>query len=150
LFTETLRVPLRWWLIALAGVAIGGAEVFGGFDWHVAVVVYAVLAVPTTALLLGIGHLTIRVDEAGLHAGGRLLAAAEIASARALSSGETRHRLGPGGDPAAHVVTRGYIRESVLVRPAGPPHAPYWLVSTRDPQRLLAALARAGAVTPSG
>jgi hypothetical protein len=150
LYEETLRVPVRWWLIALVGVAVGGAEVFAGFDWHIALIVYAALGVPVLVLLLGMGHTKVQVDHAGLHAGGRTLAASDIGSAMALDARETRHRLGPGADPAAHIVSRGFIRESVLVRAAGTSDTPYWLVSTRHPDRLLAALSRAGAVTASG
>jgi hypothetical protein len=65
-----------------------------------------------------------------------------------LDARETRHRLGPGGDPAAYTVARGFIRESVLVRPADPDAPPYWLVSTRDADQLVEVLARAGTVTP--
>jgi hypothetical protein len=148
LFRERLRVPHRWWFIATAGVAIGGAEVFAGFTWRVVVTVYLVLGVPTLALLLGIGRDVVRVDSEGIHAGGRTLPLDRVASARALDARETRHRLGPGADPRAHVVNRGYIRESVLIRPDGDDSTPYWLVSSRRPEQLLAVLSRAGAVTP--
>lgn len=147
-FTERLSVPKRWWLIAFVGVAIGGAEVFAGFTWQVAVIVYTVLGVPVLVLLITMGRAVIRVDADGLHAGGRTLPLADIAAARPLDARETRHRAGPGADPAAHTVTRGFIRESVLIRPSGDDPTPYWLVSTRHPDRLVAALARAGAVTP--
>ncbi|HEU5034115.1 MAG TPA: DUF3093 domain-containing protein [Mycobacteriales bacterium] len=147
LFAERLKVPVRWWLIAAVGVAIGGAEVFAGFTWEVAVTVYAALAVPVATLLIVIGRARVWVDAAGLHAGGRTLPLEEIASVTALSAATTRHRLGPGADPAAHVLTRGYVPAAVLVRPVHPQPAPYWLVSTRHPERLVAVLARAGALT---
>ena len=147
LFDERLRVPLRWWLIASAGVAVGGAEIFAGFDWRVAAAVYAVMAGCVALLLIAVGRPRVRVDADGLHAGDRTLPLPDIASATVLDAAETRERLGPGADPAAHVVARGFVRESVLVRPAGGEGAPYWLLSTRHPKRLLAALERAGAVT---
>jgi hypothetical protein len=148
MYAERLSVPKRWWLIATVGVAVGGAEVFAGFNWRVALVVYAVLGLPMLALLIGMGRTTLRVDAAGLHAGGRTLPLMEIAAARVLDARETRHRVGPGADPAAHTVARGFIRESVLVRPTGAESAPYWLVSTRHADQLVGVLARAGAVTP--
>src|SRR3954453_21829658 len=95
LFAERLSIPARWWLIALAGVAVAGAELFGGFGWKVGVVVYAALGVPMLALLLGMGRTMLRVDEAGLHAGGELLPATEIAGASVLDAQQTRLRLGP-------------------------------------------------------
>jgi hypothetical protein len=144
LYAERLSVPKRWWLVATIGVAVGGAEVFAGFNWRVALVVYAALGLPTLALLIGMGHTTLRVDAAGLHAGGHTLPLVDIAAARVLDARETRHRVGPGADPAAHTVARGFIRESVLVRPVRAESAPYWLVSTRHGDQLVVALARAG------
>ena len=140
-------MPKRWWLIATVGVAIGGAEVFAGFNWHVAVLVYAALGLPVLALLLAMGHGRVRVDDDGLHAGGRTLPLPDIAAARVLDVRETRYRLGPGGDPAAYTCARGFIRESVLVRPSGDDPAPYWLVSTRHPDWLVGVLSRSSAVT---
>src|SRR3954452_9037500 len=107
IYAERLSVPGRWWLIAAAGVGIGGAEVAAGFNWHVAVIVYAALAVPVAALLWGMGSSRVAVDAAGLHAGGKSLLFENMADAAVLDRGETRRWLGPGGDPAAHVVARG-------------------------------------------
>ena len=140
-YVERLRVPARWWVIATLGVLLGGAEVFAGFDWHVALVVYAVLGIPTAAFLLSMSRTTVRVDAAGLHAGGHLLPRSTIVGVRPLGADETRRRLGPQADPAAFTFVRGYVRTAVLVQtrnddgPAGS-----WLVSTRHPDRLAEAL----------
>jgi len=140
LFRERLSVPLSWWLIATVGVAIGGAEVFAGFDWHLIVLVYVGLALPTAAILLATGRLTITVDSAGLHAAGRTLPAESISEVRHLSRAETRRMLGPASDRTAHMAARGYVRESVAVRTRDIPDCPYWLVSTRRPDDLVKAL----------
>jgi hypothetical protein len=140
LFAERLSIPRRWWLIALVGVLVAGAELFGGFGWRVGVVVYAALGVPMLALLLSMGRTTVRVDEAGLHAGGELLPATDIAGASVLDAHQTRLRLGPGADPRAHVVARGFIKQSVEVAPLDERTVPYWLVSTRRPDALVEAL----------
>lgn len=140
LFAERLSIPARWWLIALAGVVVAGAELFGGFGWKVGVIVYAALGVPMLALLLSMGRTVLRVDEAGLHAGGELLPATEIAGASVLDAQQTRLRLGPAADPRAHVVARGFIKSSVEVAPLDERAVPYWLVSTRRPDDLVEAL----------
>jgi hypothetical protein len=142
-FAERLKVPRRWWAIATVGVAIGGAEVFGGFDWRVAAVVYAVLGIPTLVLLIGLSRTSITVDADGLHAGGRTLPLSEVTAARTLDARETRYMLGPGGHPAGHVAGRGYVKTAVLVRPADDATTPYWLITTRRPDELVTVLERA-------
>jgi hypothetical protein len=143
LFSERLSVPRRWWVIAAVGVLVGGAEVFAGFEWRVALIVYAALGVPVAALLWGTGRATVTVDEAGLHAGGRTLPAAELAGATVLDQRETRLRLGPRADPRAHVVARGFVKQSVEVTPLDETAVPYWLLSSRRPEPLVAALGEA-------
>jgi Protein of unknown function (DUF3093) len=143
LFAERLSVPGRWWPIAIVGVAVAGAEVFGGFPWWVAVVTYAGLGVPVLVLLVGMGRTTVGVDAAGLHAGGRTLAATDMAGATVLDGPQTRLRLGPRADPRAHVVARGFIKSSVEVAPIDEREVPYWLVSTRRPDELVDALREA-------
>lgn len=143
-YTERLSVPVRWWFIAAVGVTVGGAEVWAGFNWHVAALVYAAMALPMLALLWKMGSTTVVVDARGLHAGGRTLPAEQMSAAAVLDRSETRQWLGPGADPSAYVVARGFVHQSVLIRPVDPGETPYWLVSTRHPQELLAALTRDG------
>ena len=142
-FRERLYVPLRWWVIATLGVAVGGAEVFAGFHWRVALVVYAVLAIPTAALLLATGHATVTVDAVGLHARGTTLPAEQMREVQRLDRDKTKQQLGPGGDRTAHLVARSYVRESVAIRTTESSGVPYWLVSSRRPDDLMTALARA-------
>jgi hypothetical protein len=148
-FRERLYVPLRWWVIATLGVAVGGAEVFAGFHWKVALIVYAVLGVPTAALLLATGHVTVTVDAAGLHARGATLPVDQMLEMQRLDHDKTKHQLGPGGDRTAHLVARGYVRESVAIRTTEDSGVPYWLVSSRKPEDLIAALTAAG-LRPGG
>jgi hypothetical protein len=142
LFRERLHVPLRWWVIATLGVAVGGAEVFAGFHWEVAVAVYALLALPTAAVLLATGHLTVTVDAAGLHERGSTLAAEQIIEVKWLDREQTRRQLGPAGDRTAHLAARSYVSESIAIRTTEDSGVPYWLVSTRRPDKLMAALAQ--------
>jgi hypothetical protein len=62
-----------------------------------------------------------------------------------LDKDATRRVLGVEADARAYLVTRPYLKHAVRVPvhdPADP--TPYWLVATRHPERLAAAL------TPSG
>lgn len=139
-FRERLYVPLRWWLIATVGVAIGGAEVFAGFDWHLVVLVYLGLALPTAALLLAVGHVTVTVDSEGLHERGRTLRFDQMLGVQQLDHEKTKRQLGPGGDRTAHLVARSYVPESVAIRTTEDTGTPYWLVSSRRPADLVSAL----------
>jgi hypothetical protein len=150
LFQERLTVPVLWWVIATLGVGIGGAEVFAGFRWVIVVLVYVVLAVPTVAILLATGHLSVVVDANGLHAAGITLPPSAMGEIRRLDRQETRRVLGPGADRTAHMVARGYVAESVAIRTPDLPDCPYWLVSSRRPAELAATLESVAARSPRG
>jgi hypothetical protein len=139
-FRERLYVPLRWWVIATVGVAIGGAEVFAGFNWQLVVIVYLALGLPTAAILLAVGRVTVTVDDSGLHERGRTLRFDQMLEVQQLDRDQTRRQLGPGGDRTAHLVARSYVPESVAIRTTPDTGVPYWLVSSRRRADLVAAL----------
>jgi Protein of unknown function (DUF3093) len=139
-YVERLSVRARWWAVVLA-VAVGGStELFAGFAWPVVVIVLATVLVPTVVLLFAMGHTTVRVDAVGLHAGKHTVTYDEMDSVQALDQRETRLQIGPASDPAGVHVVRGFVPTSVLVRPREPGPVPYWLVSTRHPQDVIAAI----------
>ena len=63
-----------------------------------------------------------------------------------VTRGPAREALGPGADPRAFLFTRPFLSSVVRVdlRDPADPH-PYWLVSTRRPRQLAAALEEARA-----
>jgi DUF3093 family protein len=140
LYSERLSLPLSWWVITAVIVLVGGAELWAGFNWRIALLVYLVLGGGAYALLRAMGRGQITLDAEGLHAGGRTLPLDDVAAARVLERQETRLRLGPGGDPRAHVVMRGWLKESVEVTPLHDAEVPYWLLSTRRADELVTAL----------
>lgn len=142
-YAERLGIRARWWLVVLAIALFGSAELFAGFSGRVVVIVLAAFLVPTVALLASASFLVLTVDGTGIHAGRLHVGYDEIASVEALDGPQTRLRLGPEADPTARLAVRGYIRESVLVRPLDNRGIPYWLISTRHPQRVIAAVEQA-------
>lgn len=143
IYVERLAVRARWWVVVIA-IALGGsAELVAGFDWHVVAVVLPALLVPTLVLLALSARTTLVVDRDGLRAGGMTMSYDDMESVEALDGPRTRLLLGPQADPAARLVVRGYIRESVLVRPMRSEPTPYWLVSTRHPEQVIAAVEQA-------
>ena len=148
-YTERLAAPASYWVIGLVvGVSTATAVGFYLGPW---VAVGAGIAVAGLLAfgLLWIGHVRLVVDERGLSVGPALLEWRYQGEAEVLEAAATRDRLGVGADARAFVVARPYVRTAVRVPvlDAADPH-PYWLVSSRTPQRLAAALpagrARAG------
>jgi hypothetical protein len=74
----------------------------------------------------------------------------------ALDEDQTRALRGPRADPAAYLMSRPYLPRSVYIAVDDPAaRGPYWLIGTRRPEELAAAIeaarpaARAGG-TPVG
>jgi len=153
LYVERLSIRARWWAVVIGIALFGSSELFAGFNGRIIAIVLVAALVPTITLLALAGRITVRVDAEGLHAGGHTLRFDEIDTVQALDANETRQMLGPQADPAARLVVRGYIREAVVVRPLsaspGGVPVPYWLVSTRRPQQLIAAVEQAARATPA-
>ncbi|MBT0994897.1 DUF3093 family protein [Cellulomonas sp. DKR-3] len=83
----------------------------------------------------------VRVVAGELHAGRAHVPVALLREPRALDAPTLRHELGPGLDARAFLCHRGWVRTAVraeLADPADP--TPYWVVSTRRPEALVAAL----------
>ena len=143
LYVERLTVRPVWWVVAIAVALLGASELAAGFSWQIGLIALAVALAPTISVLAILSRLTVRVDAAGIHAGGRTMAYDEMESVEALDRKQTKEQVGPAADPAAFLVFRGYVGESVLVRPLDSRPVPYWLVSSRHPQQIVAAVERA-------
>jgi hypothetical protein len=143
-FQERLRVPWWWWPFAGVVVAMFVAEVIPGLpgSWQVAagVIITAIMV----SWLVTVGIAPVGVDPDGLKAGAARLPFSAIGAVRMVEPATRKALLGPAGDDKAYLMTRDWIRGSVYVEvvdEADP--TPYWLVSTRNPARLAAALRRA-------
>ena len=156
-YRERLRVPASWWLLGLLSVFLLGGGFLAGLDWRPAAVVYGALIVAMAAGLLTWGRLRIQVAAGELRVGRRArLPLAHVDGVTVMDADQTRALRGPHADPAAFLLARPYLPRSVYITvqdPAGT--VPYWLVGTRRPAELAAAIeagraaARAGG-TPVG
>jgi hypothetical protein len=139
-YRERLTVPLLWWLLAagFAGTLLVAIGAYAGPVWGIGVAA-ASLAVATGIFL---SAATVIIVEPGrLRVGRGVIEAAYIAGAIPLDAEQTRRRSGVDADARAHLVLRPYIRTAVeitLIDPADP--VPYWLVSSRRPAELAAAV----------
>jgi hypothetical protein len=147
LFRERLTVPIMWWVLAglfSLSVLIAVAAYLGP-TWGVGTAVATFLV---AAAIFASASIVINVGDKELHVGRATIEHAYIAGCQALTAEETRRRTGIEADARAHLVLRPYIRTAVeitLEDPVDP--VPYWLVSTRRPQRLAAALQDAASST---
>lgn len=142
-YRERLHAPISWWVIGLFfAVSFATAVGFAVGPW-VSLAAGGLAVALVAGGLLWFGGKLIVVDDAGLRVGESLLEPEYLGPATAHSASQTRDRLGPGADRRALLVLRGYIPTSVEVAIADPadPH-PYWLISTRHPDELAAALSR--------
>ncbi len=103
----------------------------------------AILYVAIVILLI-IGSPRIEVTETSLVAGRATLPLANVGDATGYLGREATAERGPLLDARAWLVIRGWISPvvKVMVDDESDP-APYWLVSTRNPSELVAALSKA-------
>ena len=147
LFRERLTVPIIWWVLAglfsLSVLIAVGAYL--GPAWGVGTSVATLLV---AAAIFGSASIVISVDEKEIKVGRATIEHAYIAACQALNAEETRGRTGIEADARAHMVVRPYIKTAVEITLNDPEDpVPYWLVSTRQPQRLAAAMQDASSST---
>ena len=146
-YAERLTVPLRWWVqgtmlaaslwlatvVALPPVA----------SWLVTGMSLALLA----ALLLSYGAARIEVTDRELRAGRARIDLTHLGAVTPLDPDATRRLAGVDADARAYLLLRPYLKRAVRVDITDPDDpAPYWLLSTRRPDQLAAALTRSGGV----
>lgn len=142
-YAERLSVPLRWWVQSTMLVASLWLAVVVAVPGPAAWLVTACAMTLVTAGLLTYGSARISVADGVLRAGRANIALEHLASAVALDAGSMRRLAGVDADARAYLLLRPYLKRGVRVDvtdPADP--APYWLLSTRRPDELVAALAR--------
>jgi hypothetical protein len=148
---ERLGVPWWWWLIAVTLAGALAAEVWLGAAGPRAWLPFAVLLPLTAAGLWWLGRVRVAVAGAELWVDDAHLPVRFVADAVPIDADGKRELLGPGADPLAFVVQRPWIKGAVQVLlddPADP--TPYWVVSSRDPVRLAAAISAARDEPPAG
>jgi len=143
-YRERLRVPLAWWLLAVPTVLIFGATLYAGLAEPWPVIIMTGFAAGCTTLLITLGLATVEVSDGKLRTGNALLPLTAVSEVVILDETQTTRLRGPRADPAAHLYSRPYLKESVYlaVDPAAGSAAPYWLVGTRHPAKLAAVVDR--------
>ncbi|UQA92631.1 DUF3093 domain-containing protein [Streptomyces halobius] len=139
-YEERLTVPRSWWVIAgLVGVAcalmllpLGTLPMLGGLIGGAALAAVAASSY---------GSVRIRVVGGALVAGDARIPVTALGEATALNGDEALAWRTHKADARAFMLLRGYIPTAVRVEvddPSDP--TPYAYLSTREPERLVAAL----------
>lgn len=142
-YRERLLVPVSYWLLAVPVVVLLGAETWFIVGGVVPPAVIGVLAVIVATFLVHWSSATIEVTGAVLRAGRDTLALSETSEVIALDEKQAMALRGPRADPSAHILLRPYLKRAVYIGLADPSDGvPYWLVATRHPEKLAAAIER--------
>ena len=149
-YDEALRVPLRWWALATMLLATFLLAFLVALPVVVAVGAAGVLTALVVALLVGYGAAHVAVHDGVLHAGRASIAVSFLRNPVVLNAEEARRIAGMDADARAYLLLRPYLRRAVKVEVADPTDpTPYWLVSSRRPDRVVAAITAAMAERPS-
>jgi Protein of unknown function (DUF3093) len=145
-YRERLHVPLAWWLLAVPTILILGGTLYAGLPQPWPIIIFAGLTAGCAAALIALGWATVQVSGGTLRAGSAVLVLASVSEVVTLDERQSTRLRGPQADPAARICLRPYLKESVYVAldaaGAEPPGVPYWLIGTRHPTQLAAAIER--------
>jgi Protein of unknown function (DUF3093) len=147
-FHERRRVPWWWWVVGTAiavptteGVVVLGPEMTNHPSALLAIACLVATILAEAAFLLMLGRSDVDVDENGLTAGRATLAANHVGRAQSLDPVSARRLLGPGLRADAELSLRPWIKSAVQIEVEDhDDRTPYWVVATRRPAELVAAL----------
>lgn len=135
-----------WWigLVAVTALVVAQAVIVGAQWWLWLLVVVLPLLLAWLFVTVGSERIEVEADGQGggtLYAGRARLPFDAISRTAVVPATAKQAAMGRQLDPEAYVVHRGYVPTMVIVvldDPRDP--TPYWLISTRDPEGLAAAL----------
>ncbi len=137
------RLVVAWWIwpCALGAAVLMAAEIHLGHDGLRSWLPYVLLIPATAALLWWLGRLQVRITGGELHVDDAHIPLRYLVAAEPLAAEAKQDALGSGLHPFAFVVHRPWVGGAVRVvldDPADP--TPYWVISSRNPAALVAAL----------
>lgn len=137
------RLYVAWWAwpLPLAVAAVLSASIHQGYPGVRAWLPYAVLIPLAVLVLLRMGRTRVALvrtaDDTVLHVGDARLPVRFVGEVEVIDKDHKRKAMGPELEPAAYVVHRGWVGTMLRVRLTDPRDpTPYWLFSTRKPERL--------------
>ena len=102
---------------------------------------YVILLPLTIVLIVRMGSTKVEVADGELRAGDAHIPLELLGEVEIIAAEDRRRTMGRELDPAAFVVHRGWVKPLVRVRVNDPDDpTPYWVISTRRPDELAAAI----------
>jgi hypothetical protein len=138
---ERLSVPLRWWVQGTMLVATFWLAFVVATPPLLAWSATGVLLVAMALLFVGYGAPRVDVEDGWLRAGRARISGDYLGGAEPLDPVASRKVAGPEADARAYLLLRPYLKRTVRVTVCDSRDpAPYWLVSSRYPEQLAAAV----------
>jgi hypothetical protein len=140
-YDERLAAPPLWWAGGLAVSLMLAAGIHAGGTGARAVLPYVLLPLVVLGALAYTSRGRVQVRDGVLHVPGARIPLTHVGGITPLDREGTRRVRGPLAEPRAYIASRPWLPASVQVQVEDPEDdTPYWLVGTRDPQALAAAL----------
>jgi hypothetical protein len=140
-YRERLSVPVSWWIIAAALVVTLFVITYVPVGTFAGILAGGAAALLLVLFFLQYGAARVEVDAERLQAGRAVIERVHLGKVEALTGDDARHAFGRDCDPNAYLLLRSYARGAVRVEITDPRDpAPYWVIATRHPDRLAAAL----------
>jgi hypothetical protein len=144
-YREVLRTPWWWYIVGLVVASLLAGEFHvAGFhltDW----IPFGTLLPLSVVIVWWLGRSRLEISGGEVRVRGAHLPVEYVSGSVSLDTRTLRRVVGREGDPAAFVSIRPWIGPGVqlwLDDPEDP--TPYWVVSSRHPERVITALRAAG------
>jgi hypothetical protein len=148
-FRERLYLPWYHWLLPLLAAGLLAAEVNMGYPGVRAWRPYLVTIPLTLLLLWRFSAAKVEVHDGELWVGEAHLPLEFAGETQIIPANLKRKVLGPAFDPAAFALHRSWVGPMVWIHVTDEQDpTPYWLISTRHPEQLVAALDAARPAPP--
>jgi Protein of unknown function (DUF3093) len=143
LYRERLWVPLTWWLLASLFV-LSVVVAVGAYLGPIRGLLAGLVSLTVAGAIFAAASVGIRLEASELVVGRARIDVRYLADAIPLDKAAAEHRSGPGADARAFLVMRPYVPGAVEITLDDPDDpVPYWLVSSRHPERLASAISSA-------
>jgi hypothetical protein len=145
-YRERLSVAWWFWPPMLLVAVLLAAELHLGHPGVLAWLPYLITVPLAVVALLWLGRVRVEVDgpdtsEPEIRAGAAHMPVRYVGRTDVVTGEAKQRAMGPELDPQAFVLHRPWVGPAVRLEVLDPDDpTPYWVVSTRHPERLLAAL----------